>query len=302
MQSAISGNVGRVLKDQSQLGKLRLCRERIVRISILMLTCNSFSYVDQIELQQKILIKALKQTWSRWAPTELRLQTGPDPSIHTIVRALDAVQGTTGQPKQQQQQHHIPADFTFNEILTDRDSGDDDAAFDRAVPSFDTIPTFSTTTTSSRTSTLEAEPVFSHKDSMSTVSSRAHSIAASTRSSVDSCSPLSIKVPSVKTERQQGPSPTNKSASRPTFCPLPSRPDTVPIVPTRFDLPDIEPMASCDEYRPPSFPMLDWQTNNINSINSINNVDFDTSLLSPTMGLDFTAYHHQNGTPEAWNS
>jgi len=203
---------------------------------------------------------------------------------------LDVVQGVTSH------QQPVPADFTFNETLTGRH----DDALEASMPDLDTMPTFSTP--SSQASPLEAKPVFSHKDSTSTTSSRAPSVAPSTHSSTYSFSPRSTQISSIKTELQEASPTTKRRPSRPTFCPLPPRLDMMPVVPIPMDMSDGDFLGSFDEYQQPAFPLMsDWQM--INNSNSNNNdMGLNTSLMPPLYGMDHSAYSNQNATPEAWNS
>ena len=190
------------------------------------------------------------------------------------------VRGITGH------QQPIPPDFNFDETLTGRL----DDSLDTSIPDFDTMPTFGTP--SSQASILEGKPIFSHKDSMSEASSRAQSVVASTHSSIHSLSPLCTQLISIKTETLY-PSPTSGRAQRPTFCPLPPRMNTMPVVPIPLDMSDSEPLGSLEDYQQSSFPMMsDWQLNNNN------NIGLDSTLI----GMNFSAYSNQIATPEAWNS
>lgn len=185
------------------------------------------SYVDQLELQQKILIKALKETWRVYGPAESQI-TG-DMSIHDIVKTLGVLKDAPGyQP--------ISADFTFNETLANA-----------PVPSTKleiTPPPSDGSRTGSSEVSFDGYP--SPTDTCSQLSTFSTTFPTSAAPSL-SCGQGSVTAKSLngfgfgplEVKSSGRGSAVNSARRRPTFCPLPSRPQIAPVKPTPVDWTDI---------------------------------------------------------------
>lgn len=174
-------------------------------------------------MQQKILIKALRETWDRYAPSETKKSTGQQPSIHAIVRSLGVLSDTQGhQP--------IPEDFHFNESLP----GSSPALSNTDFSEYDLKTAFPST--SAPEIVMARVPSLVNHASASTVTSRAQSEAASIQSThTASISPVAGGFPFPASARPSPPSIMGRQHNGPMYCPLPPRPNAAPVKPIRID-------------------------------------------------------------------
>jgi hypothetical protein len=174
-------------------------------------------------MQQKILIKALRETWDRYAPSETKKSTGQQPSIHAIVRSLGVLSDT-------QDYQPIPEDFQFNESLP----GSSPALSNKDFSEYDLKTAFPSM--SSHEHDIARVPSLVNHASASTMTSRAQSEAASIQSThTSSMSPLTGSFPFPKTAIPPPPSILGRQQKGPMYCPLPPRPTAAPVKPTRID-------------------------------------------------------------------
>lgn len=162
--------------------------------------------------------------WARYAPKELRSQTGKEPSVHSMVRLLGVL-------KESSRQEDVSLDFQFNETLVDLS----EASFGEDF-SFDTKPsTYSSC--SSVASPREGTPSLSHHESTTTVSSRAQSEVAAAQTAPYSSLPHPAAVPKI-TSQLAKPEIVSRKSFKPTYCPLPPRPVNTPVKPTPLHIPE----------------------------------------------------------------
>ena len=222
---AILELVGRALSDQSQLG-LSPVLGLLIKTPV---TDRLSSYVDQLELQQKLLIKALKETWKRFGPIHNSSSLANDPSVHDIVEKLGVLEEAPGN-------HAVLPDFRFDERLIGPSL---------SVRTEITPPPSEHASSASNLSPASLTPPegsFSARHSTAGINAKAPSPTLSPMSG--NVSPTSAplqtlqhgksakKMPSTTAVWRQ---PGNNRTQKPGFCPLPPRPNFSPTVPTKVD-------------------------------------------------------------------
>lgn len=192
------------------------------------------SYVEQLELQQQILVKALKTLWKRYAPDKAQDNLGDEPSIHAIVQNLDEL-GASSSYK------HLALDFIFDQ--------DAKKAASVTVLSTEPSPEPNNPAVHSHHITVETQIGQNKMERNSSIKTESTSSATSPTFSTGSSqlfhnSPSPIDIPYFSQNvsiAQVLPTPKSSVGSgfrsnRPAFCPLPPRPNFVPVIPLPMEV------------------------------------------------------------------